>query len=67
MKAQTSLRSITESQGAVEAELVVVRNALREKETDVDLVKEQLCEALHQRTESCNKLRTLAEVFNGAR
>lgn len=67
MKAQTSLQSITEGQGTVEAELIVVRNALREKETDVDLVKEQLCEALHQRAESCNKLRTLAEVFNGAR
>ena len=45
----------------------MVRKALREKETDVDLVKEQLCEALHQRTVSCNKLRTLAEIFNGAR
>ena len=51
----------------MEAELAGVRKALLAKETDLDLVKEQLCEALHQRAVSCDKLRTLAEVFNGAR
>ena len=45
-------------------EMETLTSILKQKEGDVELVKEELCETLHQRSESCKKLRSLAEVFS---
>ena len=49
------------------SELEVVKALLKQKEDDIELVKEQLCQVLHQHSESCKKLRGLAEVLKAAR
>ena len=49
------------------SELEVVKALLKQKEDDIELVKEQLCQLLHQHSESCKKLRGLAEVLKAAR